>query len=257
MRNLHAFIKEEFGEESILRLQLWEKIEKKMANYRNHGRFLIKCLKQEITPVSIKLKKNIHTTKASDIIRRAEKQLLDERIRSINNMIEIDMNKRDAYLHQLERVLDQDSIEECKSFIKRVIECRHRRVYDRQRAKFEVLVQQKTSGHSNKDVQKNRAIDSNINKAERKKWVINLSSTPLTEDQKKLLAHGPKFVITPKETWVSEYITAIEQACTKLEQGKQEELREEVKRILKQNQRRGPINISKEEYKALNELRKG
>ena len=90
----------------------------------------------------------------------------------------------------------------------------------------------------------------------KKKGVINLSSTPLTEDQEKLLAHGPKFVITPKETLVGEYITAVEQACTKLEQGKQEEFRVKVKRILKQNQRRGPENISKEEYKALNELKK-
>ena len=64
MRNLHVFIKEEFGEESVLKLHLWEKIEKKMANYRNHRRFSIKCLKREITPVSIKLKTNIHTRKA-------------------------------------------------------------------------------------------------------------------------------------------------------------------------------------------------
>ena len=78
MRNLHAFIKEEFGEESVLKLQLWEKIEKKMANYRNHRRFLIKCLKQEVIPVSIKLKTKIHTIKASEIIRKAEKQLLNE-----------------------------------------------------------------------------------------------------------------------------------------------------------------------------------
>ena len=139
-----------------------------MAHYRNQRRFSIKCLKQEVIPVSIKLKTSICTTKASEIIRRAEKQLLNEHIRSINNMIEMDMYKRDTYLHQLERVLDQDSIEECKSFIKRVIECRHKRVLDRQRAKFEVLVQQKTSGCSNKDVQKNRAIDSNNNKEERK-----------------------------------------------------------------------------------------
>ena len=71
-----------------------------------------------------------------------------------------------------------------------------------------------------------------------------------------ILAHGPKLVITPKETPVGEYITAIEQACTKLEQGKPKELRVEVKRILKQNQRGSPKNISKEEYKALNELKK-
>ena len=73
MRDLHAFIKEEFGEESVLKLQLWEKIEKKMANYRNHRRFSIKSLKQEVIPVSIKLTTNIHTVKASEIIRKAEK----------------------------------------------------------------------------------------------------------------------------------------------------------------------------------------
>ena len=132
MRNPHAFIKEEFGEENVWRLQLWGKIEKKMANYRNHRRFAIKCLKKEVIPVSIKLKTNIHTTKASEIIRRAEKQLLNECIRTINNMIELNMYKRDAYLHQLEGVSDQETLEEHKSFIKRIIESRHKRVLDRQ-----------------------------------------------------------------------------------------------------------------------------
>ena len=139
MRNLYAFIKEEFEEEIILRLWLWGKIENKMADYRNHRRFLSKCLKQE-----------------------AEKQLLNECIRSINNMIEMYMYKRDTYFHQLEGVLDQKTHEECQSFIKRVVECRHRRVLDRQKAKFEGLQQKRTSGHSNKDVQENSTIyDSN------------------------------------------------------------------------------------------------
>ena len=57
-----------------------------------------------------------------------------------------------THIHQLEGVLDQGFLEECKSFIKRIIECRHKRALDRQKAKFEVLVQQKTSGCSNKDV---------------------------------------------------------------------------------------------------------
>ena len=78
MRNLHAFIKQEFGEESVLRLRLWEKVEKKMANYKNHRRFTIKCLKRDITPVSIKLRTSLSTKKASQIIRKAERQLLNE-----------------------------------------------------------------------------------------------------------------------------------------------------------------------------------
>ena len=60
--------------------------------------------------------------------------------------------------------------------------------------------------------------------------------TPLTSDQERLFAHGPKFVITPKETPATEYIAATEQACTKIDQGKQDEFRVEVKRLLLQDQ---------------------
>ena len=44
-------------------------------------------------------------------------------------------------------------------------------------------------------------------------------------------------MITPREALVKEYIVAVEQACTKLEQGKQEEFRVEVKRLIKQDQK--------------------
>ena len=50
------------------------------------------------------------------------------------------------------------------------------------------------------------------------KWVINLSSKPLTPAQRSVLAKGPNFVVTPRHPPNLEYITAIEAACTKLSQ---------------------------------------
>ena len=86
--------------------------------------------------------------------------------------------------------------------------------------------------------------------------MINLSKTPLTREQEGLLAHGPKFVITPRESPVKEYIAATEQVCTKIDQGKQDEFRVEVKRLLLQDQNNKRLaNISKEELKALKELK--
>ena len=76
-------------------------VEKKMANYRNHHRFTIKCLKSEVIPVSIRLKTNIKTSKGLQIIRRAEKQLLNEHIQSINNTLELLMLKRDTCIKEL------------------------------------------------------------------------------------------------------------------------------------------------------------
>ena len=65
------------------------------------------------------------------------------------------------------------------------------------------------------------------------KWVINLSSKPLTPAQRSVLAKGPNFPVSPKQPPNLEYITAIEAACTKLSQQDAEELRAEVNRVLR------------------------
>ena len=44
------------------------------------------------------------------------------------------------------------------------------------------------------------------------KWVINVSSKPLTKAQRSVLAKGPNFVVFPKHTPNLEYITVIEAA---------------------------------------------
>ena len=87
--------------------------------------------------------------------------------------------------------------------------------------------------------------------------MINLSGTPFTEDQERLLAWGPKFTIKPRQPPVEEYIAAVEKACPKLVQGEVDEVRVEVKKALKksQNQPRVPSNISREKTKALKELK--
>ena len=86
-------------------------------------------------------------------------------------------------------------------------------------------------------------------------WVRNLSSTHLTEAQTKVLAHGPNFAVVPRCPPVGEYIVAIEHACNQLQQGKAEELRGEVKSILKKIQV-PRHNITGEGRKAIDELRK-
>ena len=96
-----------------------------MADFRNHRWFTIKCLKNNNIPVSVKLKTNIKTTKGLDIIRRAEKQLLNEHIRSINQQLELFMLKRDTCTIKLKELLDSKTMEECEDLMKRVIESRH------------------------------------------------------------------------------------------------------------------------------------
>ena len=268
-----AYINQEYGRGSIFLLRRWEKWEKKMADFRNHRRFTIKCLKNNIIPVSIRLKTNIKTSKGLDIIRRAEKQLLNECIRSINNQLELFMFNRDTCKNQLQGRLEKEIMEECEDLIKRVIENRHNMVLERQKSKFELLQQQKAGGHSNiryhsgnnaastcideQYSNNNSNSNSNNNTSNNNRWVINLSDTPLTPNQEKLLARGPKFVIKPKRPPIEEYITAIEKTCPKLDKGDADELRVEVKKALKKAlNKKKTFNITKDENQALTELKR-
>ena len=62
-----------------------------------------------------------------------------------------------------------------------------------------------------------------------------------------MLSHGPNFVITPRDPPTLEYIAATEKVCNQLTQGKVEELRGEVKALLRKDHKVKP-NIPKDEY---------
>ena len=70
-------------------------------------------------------------------------------------------------------------------------------------------------------------------KSLRNRWVVNLSKKPLMEAQENLLTHGPNFAITPRCQPIGEYMAVVEQTYQNLAQGEAEELRAEVKAVLK------------------------
>ena len=89
------------------------------------------------------------------------------------------------------------------------------------------------------------------------KWIINLSGIPLTSEQLSLLQKGPNFAITPKYPPIEAYITATEQASSKLSTQEADELRSDVNRILKQlQQHTKQCNLNPSQCRALTELKK-
>ena len=74
-------------------------------------------------------------------MKKAEKQLLNECIRSISNTLEFYMYEKEACIHQLRERLDKTTMEECQKLISRVIEARHIKVLNCQRSKFDALYQ--------------------------------------------------------------------------------------------------------------------
>ena len=136
-RSIHIHIRREYGEENVKIFCLWEKMENKMVDFSNHKRFTLRCLKEDIIPVSIRLKSSIKTPKSHHIIRKAERALLNERIRLVNNTITMLKIQTDTFIQHLENTLDSESMEECTRIIKEKKESRHFKTLERQKSKFE------------------------------------------------------------------------------------------------------------------------
>ena len=110
-------IREEYGRENVKIFRQWEKLEYKMAAYQNHRIFLLRCLKEDMVPVSVKLKSNITTPKARLITKKAERAILNERIRSINNTITMIKDERDTCMNSLLDIFSKETVKECNKLI--------------------------------------------------------------------------------------------------------------------------------------------
>ena len=108
-----------------------------MVAFQNHRIFSLRCLKQDLVPVSVQLKSNIRTPKARIITKKVERALLNERIRSINNTIAMATSKRDTCMNILLDIFSKEIMEECAKFINLRREADYIKVRNRQKAKLE------------------------------------------------------------------------------------------------------------------------
>ena len=120
----------------------------------------------------------------------------------------------DTCINKLKGILDKESMEECVGFIKLKWESRHIKTLERQTLNFNQLCHKNTGGcsnhhHGNHDQQQHgrgtiTPVSENITPApvgsdlQKAKWVINISSKPLTTVQESLLSHGSNFAIVPR-----------------------------------------------------------
>ena len=111
-----------------------------MVDFTNHRRFALRCLSKGLVPVSLCLKKNIKTPKGLQIIKRAERALLNERVRLINNTFNMLKSQRDTCIDQLRRVLSNERMDKCRDFIEVGREQQHLKTLNRQNEKFNKLL---------------------------------------------------------------------------------------------------------------------
>ena len=143
MRNLHLILLQEYRIEAWCLFREWERLQLRASDYKNHMIFILRCLHKDLVPVSIKLKSTLNTSKARQIIRKAEKDLLQSRVKAINNILDQVAKQTEDCRTQLASIISADRLRECQGFIDKVSEIRFSKVKQRQLNKFNNLINRK------------------------------------------------------------------------------------------------------------------
>ena len=97
------------------------------------------CLHNDLIPVSIKLKSTLKSARANQILRKAEKELLQTRIKSINYILDNTSKQLEECRSQLAAIISTQRLRECQDFVDKVGEIRFNKVKQRQLNKLNLL----------------------------------------------------------------------------------------------------------------------
>ena len=154
--SLFPVIRTEFGggEENLQLVRSLDKTSRKIARYRNHVRFNLTCFNSRVTPRDLRLKTDIKGHKASNIIQRAERALLNERIRQHNFTLGILKSKQQNLKDRIRGVLPEGTYNRVIDYTEHSQLREHHIVKNRQVAKFNRLrSEQKRSEEISRDNQ--------------------------------------------------------------------------------------------------------
>ena len=241
--NLHSYILSQHGRDVLKTLRKLEKTTLKIARWKNHRHFNTKCAQNKLIPKRIHLVSPVKGKAADLTLRKCEQRLLNINIAQCHFTIRKLEEEKEELISSITNLVGETST---KTAILEHVNTLHERefatVKDRQRRKYETI-----RSHNNQ-------ISENIPCIDKSRWVINISSKEISENELNVLKKGLNFAATPPKLPVDDIIVATEEACNKLTDPMQAaSLRSDVTRILRKTK---PIkqNINKEERLALQNL---
>ena len=143
-----------YGLDALQLLQLWEKSVKRDSNDKNHRRLTLRCIGKGTVLVSVRLRSSCSKISkgAREIIKKAEKQLLQDKVKCINTTIEhngSNINNNQSRLASM--VTNTTDTHQYSKFIDKVREDRFFKIKDGQVNKFNILVRKSNNNRSNQN----------------------------------------------------------------------------------------------------------
>ena len=253
-KNIHSRLFD-FGNDCLNEARQLEKVSRKLARTRNHLRYNLTCYNSRVTPAGLSLKSNIRGPRASNIIQKAERALVNERIRQHNFTIDILETEKQQLKDRLQAKLPSNEYQEVVRFSQNASQVENDRVKSRHIEKFRKLKERK---HGKQCVSGQDFVDNNQPddiSGSKCKWVVNLSSRQLSEHETSVLNKGLNYGVSPRAVPVEEFIVATEVAWENLDATSKEELRSKVTSMLKTTA--PPVsNVNAKERQAINDLKK-
>jgi len=213
-----------------------------LAKQRCHLFFNHRCKDEHILPKSLRICPPVRNHQGYEISKRFGFSFLSLRIKENHVMIK----KLNAKINEISKEIIPLCSPRLWRHISRDLKdhygCVFKTTKDNHKAKLDKL-------------RKDNAGKSRVDENEKKKWVINLSSKKLSDDETSVLAKGMNFAVAPKRIPVDQFIAETESSISSLSPDKKSAIRNKVCSILS-CAKPPKKNISQAEMKALKTLGK-
>lgn len=203
-------INSRYGAAVLGQVRSFGKRAEKLARYKNHVNFNLRCKSSGVTPPSLRVKPPISTPHARSIANRASQGFLRERLRiAIREKHRLEEEQKWSTIG-LQRALSDDDFQKIKRMTETTAEATFVRCRNRQVQKFNSLLRSSRprSCEQTTTATTNSAID-------KQKWIVNLSKHELSEEETNVLVRGLNFAPAPSRVPVADIIAGIEPAVRK------------------------------------------
>ena len=131
------------GVEAWHLFRLWEKLQLRASEYKNHRIFTLRCPHNDLIPTSIRLKSTIKSPRANKILRKSRKRITSVQVKSINYILDNTSQQLEECRSQLASIVSTQRLRECQDSVDKVSEIRFNKVKQRQLNKFNLLTNRK------------------------------------------------------------------------------------------------------------------
>ena len=173
--NFFQHLRSNYGQDVVKQVRKGEDLERRLARHRNHRVFTLRCKHENITPPSLRIKCPINTKRAHDIINKARKDLVSERIRVTTHKIYQIQAERDWNTQVIGAKLASNDLLTVQVHFRNSHKGEFNRTKWRDVNKLQCLIDRDKSRSTS-------AEDVDLSGTQLKRWVVNLSNKTLNKN---------------------------------------------------------------------------